>query len=153
MARLVVAEPTMSHLLHEEPDQEGSDCRRSNKSPHLLAVPTFLAGSDDQAVKESPSTLTPRRKAKMSVSINNDVLPGTTCIDELLANDDDVHPHERRAECYKLCTYDEAPPYLQHNPFIRTGYRVNFSVGLCIHSLFRLHNGIPPPIQFRDFLC
>lgn len=47
----------------------------------------------------------------------------------------------RTAEVYRLCTYEQSPPYLQHNPFIRTGYRVNFSFRLCLHSLLRLHNG------------
>jgi len=49
-------------------------------------------------------------------------------------------PHGPRAECYKLCRYEELPAYLRHNPFVLTGYRVNFSFSLCLHSIFRLHN-------------
>jgi channel protein (hemolysin III family) len=41
---------------------------------------------------------------------------------------------------YSTVTFDEAPAYQQDNPFIRTGYRVNFSCGLCLMSLFKLHN-------------
>ncbi len=46
-----------------------------------------------------------------------------------------------RTKGFKLCNYEEAPAYLQHNPHIRTGYRVNFDLSLCCKSLVHHHNG------------
>ena len=123
----------------------------------LVAPPTASISCEGVVVKEQPYAISPRRRAiakMMTAAINNaDVEPNeknSSASAALLAEEEDgrsgeVHPHERRAECYRLCTYDEAPPYLQHNPFIRTGYRVNFSVKLCLQSFFRLHNGAHLP--------
>jgi len=41
---------------------------------------------------------------------------------------------------YMLHAYDELPAWMKDNHFIRTGYRVQFSVALCFKSLFKLHN-------------
>jgi adiponectin receptor len=41
---------------------------------------------------------------------------------------------------FVLRDFDEAPRFLATNPFIRTGYRVYFSLGLCSESIFRRHN-------------
>jgi adiponectin receptor len=40
---------------------------------------------------------------------------------------------------YELCDYREAPAYIVQ-PYILSGYRANFSVKLCLYSLFRIHN-------------
>jgi len=36
--------------------------------------------------------------------------------------------------------YEDLPPFLTDNHFIRTGYRVHFTFKLCLHSLFKPHN-------------
>jgi len=45
-----------------------------------------------------------------------------------------------RPSSYQLFSYEDLPEWMRDNQFIRRGYRVNFSLGLCFHSLFRLHN-------------
>ena len=40
---------------------------------------------------------------------------------------------------FTLLSHTEVPEYLKEK-FIYTGYRVNFTMRLCLHSLFRLHN-------------
>ena len=136
----------------EEDQQHVGEVNEGDHGPRttlLVAPPTASISCEGVVVKEQPYAISPRRRAiankMMTAAINNaDEEPKASAA--LLAEEEDggsgeVHPHERRAECYRLCTYDEAPPYLQHNPFIRTGYRVNFSVKLCLQSFFRLHNG------------
>ncbi|KAL6049923.1 Adiponectin receptor protein 2 [Balamuthia mandrillaris] len=44
------------------------------------------------------------------------------------------------ADGFQLSSYEELPPYLKDNQFLLEGYRVNFSLGLCVQSLFRVHN-------------
>ena len=39
-----------------------------------------------------------------------------------------------------LYTYEDAPSWMQHNPFILTAYRCHYSVSMCFRSLFSLHN-------------
>jgi adiponectin receptor len=42
-------------------------------------------------------------------------------------------------DVFKLGGHDDAPDWLRKK-FILSGYRINFSFGLCAHSLFRIHN-------------
>ncbi len=51
------------------------------------------------------------------------------------------HGCKKSSNSCKFCSYEEAPSYLQHNKFIRTGYRANFSLSLCLRSVFHVHNG------------
>jgi hypothetical protein len=164
---------TLPHLVFT-PDSDEDDHDRKDESNDydrprttlLVAPPTALISSEGVVVKDK---LSPRRRTTnnkmMSVAINaadehHDERSLTSSASAALLeeeehhhhNQEELHPHERRAECYKLCTYDEAPPYLQHNPFIRTGYRSNFSFKLCLHSFYRLHNGTqlnPPQPTFK----
>eukprot|EP01117_Protostelium_nocturnum_P006104 TRINITY_DN21_c0_g1_i1.p1 TRINITY_DN21_c0_g1~~TRINITY_DN21_c0_g1_i1.p1 ORF type:complete len:283 (-),score=50.64 TRINITY_DN21_c0_g1_i1:388-1236(-) len=46
-----------------------------------------------------------------------------------------VHRHT-----YELLHYNDLPQYLKDNHFIHTGYRVDFSLWLCVKSLFSWHN-------------
>jgi len=52
----------------------------------------------------------------------------------------------RNSYCLNCCPsihlykFDECPPYLQDNCFVRTGYRVNLSFISCLKSLCQLHN-------------
>jgi adiponectin receptor len=41
---------------------------------------------------------------------------------------------------YRLVSFDEAPPWMQDNPFIRTGYRLRYTARMCLTSLFHHHN-------------
>ena len=43
---------------------------------------------------------------------------------------------------YHLVDWDDAPKYMQINPFIKHGYRPRFSPKLILQSLFRLHNEV-----------
>jgi channel protein (hemolysin III family) len=43
-------------------------------------------------------------------------------------------------ETLRYYTYDEAPPIMQDNPFILTGYRCGYTFKMCCRSLFALHN-------------
>jgi adiponectin receptor len=45
-----------------------------------------------------------------------------------------------RCTTYKTVGFEEAPAYQQDNPFIRTGYRVDFAYSTCLVSLLKLHN-------------
>lgn len=136
---------------HEVKEEEVSEVDHGPRTTLLVAPPTASISCEGVVVKEQPYAISPRRRAiankMMTAAINAGDEPNdknSSASAALLEEEDggcgEVHPHERRAECYRLCTYDEAPPYLQHNPFIRTGYRVNFSVKLCLQSFFRLHN-------------
>jgi len=56
---------------------------------------------------------------------------------------DDEAPDEKSIPVtskFVLRTWEETPFYLRGNKFIRTGYRVNFSLLLCCTSMCRIHN-------------
>ena len=38
------------------------------------------------------------------------------------------------------CRFDEAPPVLQFNPYVRSGYRAGMSPQQCLCSMFQYHN-------------
>lgn len=40
----------------------------------------------------------------------------------------------------QLRTANDLPPWFSPYPYVRTGYRVHFSAGLCLRSLWQLHN-------------
>ncbi|XP_064479403.1 progestin and adipoQ receptor family member 3-like [Ornithodoros turicata] len=44
---------------------------------------------------------------------------------------------EKREE---LSSYEDAPPFLQQNPFIRNGYRCNLEIHQCFKSVFKWNN-------------
>jgi len=41
---------------------------------------------------------------------------------------------------FTLYKYEDTPGWMQDNIYITSGYRANYSVALCIKSLFRMHN-------------
>ena len=43
---------------------------------------------------------------------------------------------------FELVEVHELPSWYTPYPFVRTGYRLNFTYPLSIASLFRLHNGV-----------
>jgi predicted membrane channel-forming protein YqfA (hemolysin III family) len=40
----------------------------------------------------------------------------------------------------RITTFEDAPKHLQRNPFILTGYRVDFDIAMALKSLFQNHN-------------
>ncbi|XP_057662884.1 progestin and adipoQ receptor family member 3 [Diorhabda carinulata] len=60
--------------------------------------------------------------------------PNKNSIDE--ESDDDEYDEIFYQKAKELLPYDQAPPYLKHNPFILTGYRKNLNTDLCVSSIF-----------------
>ncbi|CAH1098795.1 unnamed protein product [Psylliodes chrysocephalus] len=56
--------------------------------------------------------------------------------DDIDNSDDEMHDDIYYEKAKQLLPYNEAPPYLQHNPFILNGYRRNLSTDLCVSSMF-----------------
>ena len=61
-------------------------------------------------------------------------------------------PHSQ-TNTYHTVSYDEAPFFMQLNPFVRCGYRPYFSYLLCVKSLFRLHNEVSSITHPRSSQC
>jgi hypothetical protein len=55
------------------------------------------------------------------------------------------------------CRFDEAPPVLQFNNYVRSGYRAGMSPRQCLCSMFQYHNEIgarrPATLPVRRLLC
>eukprot|EP00741_Cyanophora_paradoxa_P025328 tig00000367_g24447.t1 len=61
--------------------------------------------------------------------------PSHACVAHDLLKDDGYVVDD-----YALHVISEVPDWLHDNDFILTGYRVRFSIWLCLKSIFRLHN-------------
>ncbi|CAG9863456.1 unnamed protein product [Phyllotreta striolata] len=56
--------------------------------------------------------------------------------EELENSDDEMHDEIYYEKARQLLPFDEAPPYLKHNPYILSGYRRNLPTDLCMSSIF-----------------
>lgn len=52
----------------------------------------------------------------------------------------DINEKTDKLDTFQLLDYEDCPPFLQDNQFIRKGYRANFSIRLCFESILHLHN-------------
>lgn len=59
---------------------------------------------------------------------------------ELKAPSSPTSPGKPKRPDWRLKSYDEIPDWMKNNEFIRTGYRVEYSLWMCVRSLFTIHN-------------
>jgi len=52
----------------------------------------------------------------------------------------DDEEEKSKTNVFALCSFAELPEYLKFNKYIYTGYRKEFSLRLCLKSIFRVHN-------------